>query len=88
MNHTKTAKTAFIISSTAFILTLTSYIGLNPILQTQETYYLGIATLSLLFPLLVSVAYIMAVTAKHTLDEGIETLRTKEELKCPITQER
>ena len=47
----------------------------------------GRATLALLFPFLLSIAYGMAVTAKHTLEKGIQRLRDTEELKCPIAED-
>ena len=84
----KIAKTTCIVFSTAFIVTLISYLGLNFILHSEEIYYLGITTIALLFPFLLSIAYVMAITAKHTLEKGIIRLRYEEELKCPIAENK
>jgi hypothetical protein len=88
INIGKIAKTACIIFSLAFIITLTSYLVLNFILQAEEIYYLGIATLILLFPFLLSIAYVMAVTAKHMLEKGIIRLKIEEESNCPIAEDK
>jgi hypothetical protein len=87
-NIGKIANTACIIFSLAFIITLTSFLVLNFILQAEEIYYLGIATIALLFPFLLSIAYVMVVTAKHTLEKGIIRLGYEEELKCRIAEDK
>ena len=79
---------------TSLIITLTLYFELNSILHTAPSYLLirdyftfsGITTLALLFPFLLSIAYVMVVIAEHTLEKGIERLR-EEELKCPNVTE-
>lgn len=78
----KTIKNICIDSSIAFFITLTLYWGLYFIFNT-EVYYLGIATLVLLCPFLLSIAYAMAVSAKRTLDNAIER---NEELKRRIAE--
>ena len=60
-NIGKIAKIIYTVFSTAFIVTLISYLGLNFILHSEEIYYLGIATIALLFPFLLSIAYVMAL---------------------------
>ena len=65
------AKIICIVFSIAFIITLILYLILNFIFH-SEVYYLGIATIVLLFPFLLSIAYVMAVSAKRALDKGIE----------------
>ena len=88
MDTAKIAKTTCIAFSITFILSLTSYWGLNLILQSQEIYYLGIATLALLFPFLLSIAYVMAVTANHALEKGIIRLRDQEESKWQTAEDK
>jgi hypothetical protein len=67
----KTFKLIGILLSIAFMTTLCVYWGLNLFFHIQ-VYYLGIANLALLFPFLLSIAYVMVVSAKRTLDKGIE----------------
>jgi len=74
----KNSKIICIIFSLAFIVTLISYLVLTDIYHSR-VYYLGIVSLVLLFPFLLSVAYVMVVSAKHALDKEIE--RKEEELK-------
>jgi hypothetical protein len=88
MDTAKIAKITCIAFSITFILSLTSYWGLNLILQSQEIYYLGIATLALLFPFLLSIAYVMVVTANHALEKGIIRLRDQEESKCQTAEDK
>lgn len=78
----KIVKNSCIAFSIAFFITLTLYWGLNFIFHT-EVYYLGIATLVLFCPFLLSIAYVMAVGAKRTLDKGVER---DEELKRRIAE--
>lgn len=78
----KTIKNICIDSSIAFFITLTLYWGLYFIFH-AEIYYLGIATLMLLFPFLLSIVYAMAVSAKRTIDNAIER---NEELKRRIAE--
>jgi hypothetical protein len=67
----KTVKIICIVLSIAFMITLGMYLGLNFIFQIQ-VYYLGITNLALLFPFLLSIAYVMVVSAKRMLDKGIQ----------------
>ena len=77
------AKIICIIFSIAFMITLILYLILNSILN-SEVYYLGIATIWLLFPFLLSIAYVMAVSAMRALDKGIE--KKEEELKRRVEE--
>jgi hypothetical protein len=81
----KTLKIICILLSIAFMTTLGVYWGLNLIFHIQ-VYYLGIANLALLFPFLLSIAYVMVVSAKRTLDKGIE--RKQELLAETIAEEK
>jgi hypothetical protein len=83
MHLGKIVKIICIVFSIAFFITLILYLGLNFIFH-SEVYYLGIVTLVLLFPFLLSIAYVMAVSAKRALDKGIE--RDEEELKRRIAE--
>ena len=65
------------------MITLILYLILNSILN-SEVYYLGIATIWLLFSFLLSIAYVMAVSAKRALDKGIE--KKEEELKRRVEE--
>jgi len=58
--------------SAAFFITLTVNLGLNFLFHAQ-VYYLGIATIVLLAPFLLSIAYVMSVSAKHMLDKKIRS---------------
>jgi hypothetical protein len=53
------------------MITLGMYLGLNFIFQIQ-VYYLGITNLALLFPFLLSIAYVMVVSDKRMLDKVIQ----------------
>ena len=88
MDKGKIAKITCAASTTAFIITLTSYTGLKFMLQSIEIYCLGIATLALLFPFLLSIAYVMAATANHALERGIMRLRDQEESKLQTTEDK
>jgi hypothetical protein len=65
------------------MITLILYLILNSIFH-REVYYLGIATIGLLFSFLLSIAYVMAVSAKRALDKGIE--KNEEELKLRVEE--
>lgn len=67
----KIAQIACITFSTAFFVTFSLYWVLNLIFH-SEIYYLGLATVALLFTFLLSVAYAMGVLAKRTLDKGVK----------------
>jgi hypothetical protein len=67
----------------AFAIAATSYYVLNYI-YSIEVYYLGLTSLALLFPFLLSIACFMVVIAKRALDKGVE--RNEIELKCQITE--
>jgi hypothetical protein len=79
----KSIKFGCIIFSVAFVIAATSYYVLNYI-YSIEVYYLGITSLALLFPFLLSIAYFMIVSAKRALDKGVE--RNEIGLKCQITE--
>lgn len=69
--------------SAAFFVTLSLYWGLNLIFH-YEIYYLGLATLALFIPFLLSIAYVLAVSAKRALDKGVR--REAEELERRIAE--
>jgi cation transport ATPase len=79
----KIVKNICTIFSLAFIITLILYLVLNFFFR-SKVYYLGIATIVLLFPFLSSIAYVMAVSAKRAIDKGIE--KNEEELKRRIAE--
>ena len=81
----KTLKIICILLSITFMTTIGVYWGLNLIFHIQ-VYYLGIANLALLFPFLLSIAYFMVVSAKRSLDKGIE--RKQELLAETIAKEK
>jgi Na+-transporting methylmalonyl-CoA/oxaloacetate decarboxylase gamma subunit len=67
----KIVKIICIFFSIAFIVTTISYWALSLVLH-SEIYYLGIVAVALLFPFLISIAFVMAVSAKNTIDKEIE----------------
>jgi uncharacterized membrane protein len=82
--HTeKIVKSICIAFSIAFFITLILNLGLNFIFRSQ-LYYLGITTIVLLFPFLLSIVYVMAVSAKRAIDKRIE--KDEEESKRQIAE--
>jgi uncharacterized membrane protein len=57
--------------SIAFFTVLILFLALNFVFG-LEVYYLGLATLVLFIPFLLSLAYVMAIGAKRTMDKEIE----------------
>ncbi len=86
----KTAKTITIIFAIALAVNLTLNLTLNATSPSDPTYLLirntyitsGITTLFLFAAFLLSIAYTMATTAKHTLDRGIQRLNEQEALQA------
>jgi amino acid transporter len=67
----KNIKITSFVFSTAFTITLILCLELNYV-RHSPVYYLGLATIALLFPFLLSIAYVMAIIAKRALDKGIK----------------
>ena len=79
----KNIKITSFVFSTAFTITLILYLELNYVLH-SPVYYLGLATIALLFPFLLSIAYVMAISAKRALDKEIK--RNEKEFEQQIAE--
>lgn len=67
----KIVKITCIVFTIAFVATTILYWSIALVFH-SEIYYLGIVAVALLFPFLLSIVFVMVVSAKRTIDEEIE----------------